>query len=198
VPGRRPDLELGVASRSDLQQIVVAAVVQLETRDDLRVAAVEALGQPQNRGKRAHCPTRAASQIAKALVRALRRRLPVVARDQRNRLDLVRLEPAQMAILDQIVRVLVVALVADMDADVVQDRRVLEPFPLAVGEAVDGARLIEEGGREARHLVGVLGPEVAALGELEDAPAPHIWIAIRLRDLLAMARDVVEDEPFAQ
>ena len=92
---------------------------------------------------------RAPPQVAEAVVLPLRRRLAVIARDERDRLDLVRLEAAQIAVLDQVVRVLVVALVADVDADVVQERGVLEPFALAVGQAVDGARLIEQRRRRA-------------------------------------------------
>ena len=52
-----------------------------------------------------------------------------------------RLEAAQIAVLDQVVRVLVVTLVADVHADVVEQRRVFEPLALAIGQAVDAARL---------------------------------------------------------
>ena len=50
---------------------------------------------------------------------------------------------------------LVVALVADVDADVVQDRGELEPFALAVGEPVHDARLVEELRREPGDLLRV-------------------------------------------
>ena len=93
---------------------------------------------------------------------------------------------------------LVVALVADVDADVVQQRRVFQPLALAIGQAVDGARLVEQREREPRDLLRVLRPVVAALGELDDAAAPDVGIAIGLRDLLAVPRDVVEHQPFAQ
>ena len=63
---------------------------------------------------------------------------------------------------------------------------------------MDAARLIEEREGEPRHLVRVLGPVVAAFGELDDAAAAHVGIAIGLRDLLAMPRDVIEHQPFAQ
>ena len=54
-----PQLELGVACRPQLQQGVVAAIVQLDAGDRLRVAAIEAFGEPQNRGERAdHAPAR--------------------------------------------------------------------------------------------------------------------------------------------
>jgi len=89
------------------------------------------------------------------------------------------------------------ALVADVHADVVENRRVLEPLALAIGHPMDRARLVEEDEREARDLSGVLRPVIAALGQLDDAAAPHIGVAVGLRDLLAMARDVVEDEALA-
>src|SRR5476649_259382 len=194
----RPELQLRVARRPQLEKIVVAAIVELEAGDGLRVAAIEALRQPQDRRQRAHRPPRAPAQIAEAVVLPLGRRLTVIARDERDGFDLVRLEAAQVAVLHEIVRVLVVAFVADVDADVVQDRGVLEPLALVIGEAVDGARLVEEPDREPRHVLRVLRPVVAALGELEDAAAADVGIAIGLRDFLAVPRDVVEHQPFAQ
>ena len=44
----------------------------------------------------------------------------------------------------------------------------------------------------------MLRPVVAALGQLEDAAAPDVGVAIGLRDFLAVPRDVVEHETFAQ
>ena len=122
----------------------------------------------------------------------------MVAGDQRDGFDLVGLEAAQIAVLDQVVRVLVVPLVADVDADVVQQGRVFEPLALAVGQAVNAARLVEQRRRQPRDLLRVLGPVVAPLGQLDDAAAADVGIAIGLRDLLAVPRDVVEDQPFAQ
>src|SRR5439155_13653155 len=83
-------------------------------------------------------------------------------------------------------------------ADVVEDRRVLEPLALAIRQAVNRARLIEQHDREPRDVLRMLRKVVAALGELEDAAPPDVGIPIGLRDLLAMARDVVEHEPFTQ
>ena len=91
----------------------------------------------------------------------------MIARDERDHLDLLGLEAAQVAVLDQVVRVLVVPLVADVDADVVQERRVLEPLALAIGQAVHAARLIEERQRQPRDLLRVLGPVAAPLGQLD-------------------------------
>src|SRR5437588_4230498 len=53
VAASRPDLELGVSARSQLQKNVVAAIVEVDAGDRLRVASIEALGEPEDRGKRA-------------------------------------------------------------------------------------------------------------------------------------------------
>ena len=46
-----PELELGVARRANLQQRIVASIVELEAHDRLSVAAIEAFGEPQNGGE---------------------------------------------------------------------------------------------------------------------------------------------------
>ena len=51
---------------------------------------------------------------------------------------------------------------------------------------------------EPRDLLRVFRPVVAALGELEHAAPAHVGIAIGLRDLLPVPRDVVEHEALAQ
>jgi hypothetical protein len=128
----RPHLQLRVAGRPDLQQPVVSSIVELDAADGLGVTAIEALGQPEDRRERAN---RAAAPLAEIVHRAmalLRRGLPVVPRHERDRFDFVRLEPAKIAVLDQVIRVLVMAFVADVHADVVEDGGVLEPFALAI------------------------------------------------------------------
>jgi len=163
--------------------------VELEAGDRQRVAPIEALGEAQHRRQRPHGPPQAPRQTAEAFMLALRRRLAVITRDQGDHLDLVRLEAAQIAVRDQVVRVLVVALVRDVNADIVEQRGIFQPLALAIGEGVNAARLFEERDGDLRHLAGVLRPVVAALRQLDHAAPPHGGIAIRLRDLLAVAVD---------
>ena len=92
MPCRGPEFELRVARRSNLQQIVVAAIVQLEAADDLRMAPVEALGQAQNSCKRANNAPRPTLELAEIFVPPLRRRLTMVARDEGDGVDLFGLE----------------------------------------------------------------------------------------------------------
>jgi hypothetical protein len=161
--------------------------VELEAGDGLRVTPIEALRQPQNRRQRAHGAPGATGQLREAIVLALRRRLTMIARDEGDRLDLVGFEAAEVAVLHEVIRVFVMALVADVDADVVEDRGVLEPFPLAVGQAVNRAGLVEQAGREPRDVLRVVRPVVAAFGQLEHAAPADVGVAIGLRDLLAVA-----------
>ncbi len=76
-------------------------------------------------------------ELAVAGVTALRHRAAMVPGQQRDDLDLFRLEAAQVAVLDQVIRMLVVTLVADVVADVVQQRGVLQPLAFTVAQTVD-------------------------------------------------------------
>ena len=51
---RGPHLEFRVARRLELQQEVVAAIAQLQGGNDLCVAALETLGEAQDRGEQPH------------------------------------------------------------------------------------------------------------------------------------------------
>jgi hypothetical protein len=132
-----PQLEFRVARGSNLQQCIVATVVERDAGDGLRVAAIEILSQAKNRGELFDDLASFPSELAEFRVPTRRRRTPMVACDQRNRFDLVRLEATEIAVLDQVIRVAVVAFVADVYAGIMQDRRIFEPFALLVGHAVD-------------------------------------------------------------
>jgi hypothetical protein len=56
VPVGGPQLELGIGLGPQLQQGVFATVVQLDAADGLRMAAIQALGEPEDRGQRADHP----------------------------------------------------------------------------------------------------------------------------------------------
>jgi hypothetical protein len=121
MPRGGPELQLRVAGRAQLQQVVVAAIVQLETGDGLRVTTIEAFCQPQDCGERSYVPARPPREVGEAVVLPLGRRLAMITGDQGDRLDFIGLETAEVAVLHQIVRVLVMSFVADVNTDVVQD-----------------------------------------------------------------------------
>src|SRR6266851_3673597 len=78
----RPQLELGIPCRPDLQQPILAAVVQVEAGDRLRMTAIEILGEPKNRGERAHDAPALSRQLAVAVVIDFGRRATMIARDE--------------------------------------------------------------------------------------------------------------------
>jgi hypothetical protein len=140
---RRPQFQLRLTGGADLQQVVVAAVVHVDAADDLSVAAIQAFGKTQHRRETADGSPGAPLQFAESIVIALGRRLPVIAGNQRNLFDLVRLEATQIAIANQVIRMFVMPLVTDVHTDVVKDRGVFQPFALAIGHTVNAAGLIE-------------------------------------------------------
>ena len=92
----------------------------------------------------------------------------------------------------------VVPLVADVVADVVQQRGVLEPLALAVAEPVHAAQTVEQRQRQPRHLLRVLRLPAAAFGQFERRAAAHVGNLVDLADVLAVALDEVEHQAFAQ
>ena len=91
-----------------------------------------------------------------------------------------------------------VAWIADVHAEVVHHRRVLEPLALAVGPPVHRPRLVEEREGQPGHLPRVLRKVVAPLRELEGAAAPDVGDAVDLGDLPPVPANVVEDEALAE
>jgi hypothetical protein len=94
LPVGGPELELGVPHRTQFNQELLAAIVQFDSGHDLRMAAVERLGESQHRRERPHRLLLLAAERAPAGLRFFRCRLAVVSRDQCDDLRLLRLEPA--------------------------------------------------------------------------------------------------------
>ena len=87
-----PELELGVARCSELDEVFFAAIVHLDTGHGLRVAAIEGFGETQDGGQRAHGFALPAAERAETFMRLFRRRLAVVTRDERDDFGFSRLE----------------------------------------------------------------------------------------------------------
>src|SRR5260221_10664098 len=106
----RPELKLRVPGRAQTHEVALALRDDVERRDDLRVTAIEPFGQPQHGGERPDRPPQTAFERPVPVMALLRRRLAMIARQEGNNLDLLRIEPAQLAVLDQIVRMPVMPL----------------------------------------------------------------------------------------
>jgi len=98
----------------------------------------------------------------------------VEARDRRDDLDLLWSEAAELAVQDQVLRMLVMLGVVHVEADVVEQSGELDELALALAEAVDRRASNRTAGAPAPHVtaVGVVGAQ--PLGELQHAPPPQI------------------------
>src|SRR6185312_4777739 len=90
------------------------------------MGTVESLGNSKNPTQSRDQAPVVAVEVGQILVPFFGERFPVVAYQIGDQLDLVRREPRQVAVHDQMIRMLVVLGVADQVADVVQDRRGVE------------------------------------------------------------------------
>src|SRR5689334_3350665 len=122
IPLRRPLFEFGIAMRIGVDDQGLAAILHRDFLDDLGVAAIEAFGDADEGGEELDALAQAVGERAVIAVALLRRRLAMVARDQRDHVDLLRIEAAEIAVANQVVRVLVMALVGDVHADVMEQR----------------------------------------------------------------------------
>src|SRR3954453_21615599 len=86
--------------------------------------------------------------------------------------DLGRVESPELAVLDEVRRMAVVALARDVLTDVVQQRRELEHLAVTIAELVEFGRLVEQEHRQPRDLRGMRNIGVAAPGEARDGCAP--------------------------
>jgi hypothetical protein len=143
--GRRPDLEFGIAGGRQTNPQPAPAPAHRQVPHDLGVTAVEPFGRADHGAENPDRPPVGGREGCELRVRLLREGLAMVAGNERDPLHFVRFEPAQAPVTDEVVRVLVVAFVADVRADVVEQRAVLEPFPLPRPQTVSRTRRIEEG-----------------------------------------------------
>lgn len=198
MPMGRPEFQFRVAGGAETNDVVVPSRDDVDAVDDLPVAAIQPLRKPRDRAERANDAAVGSFQQGIPLVRLLRGSLAVVPRDERDKLHLDGLEPAQAAVLDQVVRMPVVPVIADVIADVVQQRAVLEPLAFTVPQTMHPPGLIEDAQRQTRDVPGVIRPIPAAVAQFHDAAAPHVGIPLDFADTRGVAVDVVEDEAFPE
>jgi hypothetical protein len=108
------------------------------------VAAVEPVGQAQHGGEDSHRAPVPWRERSEARIAPARPRLAMITRQQRDDRPVELGEPSELTVLDDVSRVVLVPLVADVLADVVQERRILEQLAIGVAQAVQLARLIEQ------------------------------------------------------
>jgi hypothetical protein len=68
-----PQLELGIGRRPKIDEIFVAAIVQFDSGDNLRVAPIQVFGEPENRRQHAYDGAHFRPERGVLFVRFLRR-----------------------------------------------------------------------------------------------------------------------------
>ena len=187
-------LAVGAGARRELD--AARADAAGDAGDDLPVAAVEAVGDAEDRGQLLDDGLEIRVETPPVLVGLLRSSALVVPRERGENLDLVGREARQVAVGDEVVRVPLVLGVADVAADVVEKRAVLQPLALGRGQLVERVRLVEDLERQARDVRRVEDLGVAAPQQAVDAARPDV--AVDGHPDLAVARDVVEQQSLPQ
>jgi len=195
---RRPEFQLGVARRLEPDYVLVALRDDVERGHNLGVAPIETFGQAQHRRQRSHGAAQPALQHRVSLVRFLGRRLTMIACEQSNNLDFLWIEAAELAVLDQVIRMPVVPFVADVDAGVVQQRSVFEPLAFTVAQSVHRSCLVENGQCQLRNVARMCRVVPAPLPELDNTAPADVRVTLDLADRRRVAMDVVEDQPFTE
>ncbi len=197
LPRHAPHLEGGIAAHVGLHEQRVAAGLDREPLHHLVVAAVERIGQPQKRGQHLHRPAVGPRQSRERGV-LLPRAAAVVPGDVREHLHLQRREAAEVAVLDEVVGVLVVAPVRDVVPDPVEEGGVLEQRAMDRAQAVPPDGGVEQVQRELGDLARVFLVVAAALGQADHAALADVGVGLRPRHRPRVLVDVVEQDPLAQ
>ena len=130
------------------------------------VSAVEAIGDAQDRGEPLDLIAQRLVERAEVAMLFPWRRAAMIARDVRDHHLLGRRDAEQLGVHDEVVRVLVVPIVVDVIADVVQQRGVGERGAIVGRTAEPAAQRVEQSQGEPLDLQRVRLLEVTALGEL--------------------------------
>ena len=144
-----PELQLGVVVGRKSDDNEVLTHKRVEILNPAPAAPVEAVGDPQQRGQLPQPGPVVRGERAEAGFGRLGVAAPVMAHERGEERDLGGLEAAQLAVLDEVGGVAVVALARHVLADVVQQRRELEHLAVAVAELVQLDGLVEQAAARA-------------------------------------------------
>ena len=142
----RPARDAGVPAAGQLDFDLSVGGADLRALDELVAGALELLGEPQEGGP-AHQDVLVALADQRRQLAERRRALAVVAGQLRDQRHLAGAEARQAGVEDEVARVLVVVVVVDGDADVVQHRRGPQQLALHRVAVVDAG-----GGQPVEHL----------------------------------------------
>ena len=140
--------------------------LDFDARDSAGVPAVEAVGDAQDRGEALHAAPCRAIELCVVLMRLLGRCAAVVPGHGGDGDLLLGRHAQQIGVQDQMVRVLVVLVVIDVVADVVQQRGVRQDLAVARAAADALTDRVEQLQGQRLHVVRVRRFVVRPLGQL--------------------------------
>lgn len=135
----------------------------------LILASVERLGNAKQSSEPEYGAPAPLAQAAVAVVLLLGPLLPVIARDQGHHFDFLAREPAQVAVLDDVIGMLGVLLVTDARTDIVNERGVVQEPARILVQTVLLDQIIVEGEGEIAHVTRMHGIAAEAIEQSEDA-----------------------------
>ncbi len=138
------------------------------------MSSVESIRHPKQRCQPDHSLALLRRKRREVAVLLLRLRSPVVAGDVRHYHLLVRRHAEQLGVGDEVVRVLVMALVANVVADIVEQRRVGQRLPVFRGASDARLERIEQLKRKLAHLMGMRQLVMTPVCKLKDRPAARL------------------------
>ena len=153
---QRQALDRQVLDVADRDDELAGFARERQVADLLHVVAVQRVRHPQDGGHLGHGDAVVAVQRRVLRMRRARHGAAVVAGHQRDQGHVVPGQAEQVAVQDQVHRVLVVAAAADEAADLVEERGDLEQQLVALVELVLGLKLAEQLHAEVRHVPAVL------------------------------------------
>src|SRR3954447_14576162 len=195
-----PDRDARVAVRDEVEPDETVVERDVRLADELVAAALEVLGDAQERGH----PVEAVlvALLGDRIERPERRHaLAVVADRLADQRDLALTEPRQAGVQHEVAGVLVVVVVVDRHADVVQQRGGPQQLALVAVAGMDpgGGERVEQAERQMRDVGDVrvvLGAHAVLRGEVDDRRAADV---VEQRLAAAGAREVaLEEDALAQ
>ena len=171
-----------------------------QVADLLHVVAVHRVRDPQDGGQLGHGNAAVAVQRRILHVRRARHGAPVIAGHERDQGHVVSRQPEQVAVQDQVHRVLVVAAAADEPAHLVEECGDLEQKLVALVELVYRLKLAEQLHAKVCHVPAVLFVDPVLFAERErgvdDLPGERAGPEPRERHLLqkAVAKTALRDD----
>jgi len=133
-----------------------ASARERQVADLLHVVAVHRVRDSQDGGQLGHGDAAVAVKRRVLRMRRARRGAPVIAGHERDQEHVVSRQPEQVAVQDQVHRVLVVAAATDESAHLVKERGNLEQKLVALVELVHGLKFAEQFYAEVCHVPAVL------------------------------------------